>query len=290
MKGRSRMADANEIDGSVGEGGGQVLRTALSLAAITGREVLFSNIRAKREKPGLKPSPLTSVPLTTKKAKCGKIGGMRKRTADAMIGLVLSIFTATAFCVASDVSANAFRGGGHPRQSRVEASCAPHSARPDAFPEAARAEVRGRVAKVADGDTIKILSQVGPSPRADRESISVGSRVPRDRSVQYKIRFHGIDAHEKLQAFGKAADKYLASLIAGREVTAKVQDVDQYGRTVGKVFVDGLDINLKMFNVNVAPALVMLVSSQKGVIHDNNSCICRGACHAIIEDTSELQT
>ena len=55
------MADVVEIDGSVGEGGGQVLRTALSLAAITGREVVFSKIRAKRDKPGLKRQHLTCV-------------------------------------------------------------------------------------------------------------------------------------------------------------------------------------------------------------------------------------
>ena len=55
------MADVIEIDGSVGEGGGQVLRTALSLAAITGQEVSFSNIRARREKPGLKRQHLTCV-------------------------------------------------------------------------------------------------------------------------------------------------------------------------------------------------------------------------------------
>ena len=42
-----------EIDGSFGEGGGQILRTALSLAAITGESVHFTKIRANRRKPGL---------------------------------------------------------------------------------------------------------------------------------------------------------------------------------------------------------------------------------------------
>ena len=42
-----------EIDGSVGEGGGQIIRTAVSLAAVTGKEVEISNIRANRPKPGL---------------------------------------------------------------------------------------------------------------------------------------------------------------------------------------------------------------------------------------------
>lgn len=42
-----------EIDGSQGEGGGQVLRTSLTLAMITGRPFRFSNIRGGRAKPGL---------------------------------------------------------------------------------------------------------------------------------------------------------------------------------------------------------------------------------------------
>ncbi len=41
------------IDGSFGEGGGQILRTSLSLAALTGQKVRFINVRAKRKKPGL---------------------------------------------------------------------------------------------------------------------------------------------------------------------------------------------------------------------------------------------
>jgi RNA 3'-terminal phosphate cyclase (ATP) len=49
------------IDGSYGEGGGQVLRTSLSLAAITGRPLRLVNIRAARRKPGLMPQHLTGV-------------------------------------------------------------------------------------------------------------------------------------------------------------------------------------------------------------------------------------
>ncbi len=49
------------IDGSYGEGGGQVLRTSLSLAAITGQAVRIERIRAGRKKPGLRPQHLTGV-------------------------------------------------------------------------------------------------------------------------------------------------------------------------------------------------------------------------------------
>jgi len=49
------------IDGSKGEGGGQVLRTSLSLAALTGRTLRLVHIRAGRERPGLRPQHLTAV-------------------------------------------------------------------------------------------------------------------------------------------------------------------------------------------------------------------------------------
>jgi RNA 3'-phosphate cyclase len=50
-----------EIDGSEGEGGGQMLRTALALSALTGRSFKFENIRARRERPGLAPQHMTGV-------------------------------------------------------------------------------------------------------------------------------------------------------------------------------------------------------------------------------------
>ena len=49
------------IDGSQGEGGGQVLRTSLSLSAAYGKPFEMLNIRANREKPGLKRQHLTCV-------------------------------------------------------------------------------------------------------------------------------------------------------------------------------------------------------------------------------------
>jgi RNA 3'-terminal phosphate cyclase (ATP) len=49
------------IDGSQGEGGGQVLRTALTLSLITGRPLRMNHIRAKRKKPGLMRQHLTAV-------------------------------------------------------------------------------------------------------------------------------------------------------------------------------------------------------------------------------------
>lgn len=49
------------IDGSYGEGGGQILRTTLSLAAVLKREVEIYNIRKGRKVPGLQPQHLTCV-------------------------------------------------------------------------------------------------------------------------------------------------------------------------------------------------------------------------------------
>lgn len=50
-----------DIDGSYGEGGGQILRTALTLSAVTGRSFRIANIRRNRSKPGLLNQHLTCV-------------------------------------------------------------------------------------------------------------------------------------------------------------------------------------------------------------------------------------
>jgi RNA 3'-phosphate cyclase len=50
-----------ELDGSFGEGGGQILRTSLALSLLTGRAFHLRNVRAGRPKPGLQPQHLMSV-------------------------------------------------------------------------------------------------------------------------------------------------------------------------------------------------------------------------------------
>jgi RNA 3'-terminal phosphate cyclase (ATP) len=55
------MTDPLHIDGSHGEGGGQIVRSSLALSMVTGRPVEIDNIRAGRRKPGLMRQHLTAV-------------------------------------------------------------------------------------------------------------------------------------------------------------------------------------------------------------------------------------
>lgn len=81
----------------------------------------------------------------------------------------------------------------------------------------------GEVVGVTDGDTITVLDA---------------------SHTQYKIRLAGIDAPEKKQAFGSASKKSLSDLVYGKVVSVNWEKLDRYGRTVGKVLVNGTDANL----------------------------------------------
>lgn len=52
-----------KIDGAIGEGGGQILRSSLALSVATGQSFTIKNIRASRKTPGLRPQHLSSVQL-----------------------------------------------------------------------------------------------------------------------------------------------------------------------------------------------------------------------------------
>jgi len=58
--------DFLKIDGSYGEGGGQIVRSAISLSCITKTPILIENIRKNRRVPGLRPQHLTAIKLLSK--------------------------------------------------------------------------------------------------------------------------------------------------------------------------------------------------------------------------------
>lgn len=55
-----------EIDGSYGEGGGQIVRTAVALSAVTGREIRITEIRKNRQNPGLKQQHLKALEIAAR--------------------------------------------------------------------------------------------------------------------------------------------------------------------------------------------------------------------------------
>jgi RNA 3'-terminal phosphate cyclase (ATP) len=68
-----------EIDGTYGEGGGQIIRTAIALAAVTGTEVEIKNIRANRPNSGLAAQHLHAV-KAVEKLSGGRTEGLELRS------------------------------------------------------------------------------------------------------------------------------------------------------------------------------------------------------------------
>ena len=88
--------------------------------------------------------------------------------------------------------------------------------------------LKGRVVKVADGDTITLLNAA---------------------NVQHRIRLNKIDAPEKSQPFGDTARKHLAAFVAGKDVEIEWTKKDKYGRILGTVWAMipvRTDVNLQM--------------------------------------------
>ena len=89
----------------------------------------------------------------------------------------------------------------------------------------------GKVVGVSDGDTVVVLDA---------------------NKKQHKIRLSGIDAPEKAQPFGQRSKEHLSDLVFSKQVTVESDKTDKYGRTVGKVFVNGVDANLAQIKAGFA--------------------------------------
>ncbi|SFU66642.1 thermonuclease family protein [Nitrosospira multiformis] len=96
----------------------------------------------------------------------------------------------------------------------------------------AQAEIlSGRVVKIADGDTLTVLDK---------------------SNRQHKIRLVGIDAPERKQPFGTVSRQNLADLVFGKEVAVEWHKQDRYQRVLGKVLLNGQDVNLKQIKAGLA--------------------------------------
>lgn len=82
----------------------------------------------------------------------------------------------------------------------------------------------GRVVGITDGDTLTLLDAT---------------------NTQHKIRLAGIDAPEKAQSFGQVCKQSLSDLAYDRTVQIGWNKLDRYGRVIGKVLVNGQDVNLE---------------------------------------------
>lgn len=95
----------------------------------------------------------------------------------------------------------------------------------------AASSLTGKVIGVLDGDTIEVLDA---------------------SKVTHRIRLTGIDAPEKAQAFGQRSKEHLSGLVFGRQVEVQGGKADKYGRTLGKVMVQGVDANLEQVKTGMA--------------------------------------
>ena len=71
------------IDGSQGEGGGQIFRTSLALSALTGQPIRIENVRAKRSRPGLLRQHLTALTAITQICNA-EVTGAKPRSRDVV--------------------------------------------------------------------------------------------------------------------------------------------------------------------------------------------------------------
>jgi endonuclease YncB( thermonuclease family) len=88
-----------------------------------------------------------------------------------------------------------------------------------------------KVVAVYDGDTVTCLDE---------------------NNQQQKVRLADIDAPESGQDFGKASREALATMVFGRTVQVVDSGRDRYGRWIGRLSVDGTDVNREMVATGMA--------------------------------------
>lgn len=104
------------------------------------------------------------------------------------------------------------------------------------------ATLSGKVVYVADGDTITILS-------------------PNKKKV--KIRLVEIDAPEKEQPYGQESKKALRDLVFRKVVHVEWDKIDKDNRTLGRVFVGDIDVNMRQVKTGAAWAYTQYLTDDR---------------------------
>lgn len=97
-------------------------------------------------------------------------------------------------------------------------------------PACAEQQFAGRVLAVDDGDTVRVQRGAG----------------------EVRVRIFGVDAPEATQAYGPEARDVARRLLLDRQVTVVMKDVDQYGRLVASLQVNGRDIGPELIAAGAA--------------------------------------
>ena len=154
------------VDGSLLEGGGQIVRVATALSAATGRDVLVENVRAGRPKPGLAAQHLAGLRLVR-----DACGGSLRAPDGGDVGVGATAFTLAPGSVKEAADASACLESGSSSSSERSAACT----------FAADARTAGAISLVAQS-FVPVAAFAG---RATRVSLTGGTDVPNAPPIGY---------------------------------------------------------------------------------------------------------
>jgi endonuclease YncB( thermonuclease family) len=125
----------------------------------------------------------------------------------------------------------------------------------------------GRVVRVADGDTLTVA-------RGD---------------ARHRIRLHEIDAPEQRQPWSREARQALAAKVQGKYVRVEVETVDDYGRTVGKVWLGNRDINRELVREGHAWAYRHYLKDESLLVDETQARVARRGLWSLPDPTPPWQ-
>jgi len=111
------------------------------------------------------------------------------------------------------------------------------------------AEFSGKVIAVLDGDTLMVMQGCeGVEPVA----ADIHRHLPCGGKNPVKVRLAEVDAPEKAQPYGSAAQQSLAGMVMGKRIQVASRAIDDYGRMIAMVNIDGMNVNYEQVRRGMA--------------------------------------